>query len=963
MKTKLSQLTILLLMVSTIGCLTKTSNQDIPTDDPARSEERLVDPDKAREARLKSPNIEAVAVEAKVAERQVSFVESNEAQVREMVVTETPTPKKKFKPKGTGQKPLDERNLEAQPLPDKDGNSALPDPPLQTKSTGLLTDFDSTDFDDNITTTGSVFIPPDSHAAAGPDHVVNVVNTTIRFHLKDGTLVLEDSLANFFASLGPLTNTFDPKVLYDQYNRRFVVVTLEQTDTATGSPANTSRIFVAVSDDDDPSGVWFMTAINSSIVIGGLPRWADYPGFAVDRHAVYIATNMFAYFGAGGGFGGNRLFVIEKDPAAGFYAGGAANVVQFDPVPGGFLEVTQQPAHMFGRTTFLGTYLVGFSGLTDGVDEFYQVIQVEDPLTAPVLTGQFVNIGNVDNLAGGLPGAPQLGSAVTISTNDRRTLDVDWQRDNLYVTTTINPRPGDPDAGQATAFWSQMDTTVVGGAALVDGGTIGGEDIAPGTFTFFPAIAVNSAGDLSIGFSASAPSIYAGAYFTNRRVTDPPGFVEPTMTLRNGLDFYVRTFGGGSNRWGDYSGAAVDPIDQCFWIYNEYASLRGTPTGPPIEDGRWATAYGLHCPCEETYTLTPGQWKQISLPCDPRGATVDEVFGDDMGGTYGMDWFVYQWNPFTSVYEYLNLSSRLVAGRGYWILTNLAGQTVDTGLISSPVPKAAKLVGDPNFGRWNMIGHPYPLGTCWSDIRVIDGPNLLTLDQADPLIGAVRACDMNPPDPSCVMSRVMYKWNGSSYDTFDGTTPGMEGYLTDYDGLWVRSYKSSTGVQYSASEQALCGTTVVPKRANGWLARIKLAYKDFRDEGTVFGVLSDSSDGYDYHDLPKLIPEQQNDGDFGAVESSVLYAVFVQDDWGTQQGSYASDFRAPGGLQAKFWDFEVRAAAGIKEVTIALDGPADILDGSLLVDEEAGIEIKVEVGVPVEIPIEEGVRVFRWYPN
>ncbi|HHJ53524.1 MAG TPA: hypothetical protein ENJ89_10045, partial [Caldithrix abyssi] len=45
------------------------------------------------------------------------------------------------------------------------------------------------------------------------------------------------------------------------------------------------------------------------------------------------------------------------------------------------------------------------------------------------------------------------------------------------------------------------------------------------------------------------------------------------------------------NRWGDYSAMSVDPADDLnFWVFNQYAMQRGSPTGS--EDGRWATCFG-----------------------------------------------------------------------------------------------------------------------------------------------------------------------------------------------------------------------------------------------------------------------------------------------------------------------------------------------------------------------------------
>jgi len=75
-------------------------------------------------------------------------------------------------------------------------------------------------------------------------------------------------------------------------------------------------------------------------------------------------------------------------------------------------------------------------------------------------------------------------------------------------------------------------------------------------------VAVNRFGEAAVGFSASAPTIFAGSYFTWRAAGDAASSTRTPGLLRAGTDFYVRTFGAGSNRWGDYSGIAVDPEDQ-----------------------------------------------------------------------------------------------------------------------------------------------------------------------------------------------------------------------------------------------------------------------------------------------------------------------------------------------------------------------------------------------------------------
>lgn len=467
-----------------------------------------------------------------------------------------------------------------------------PKPPAINAAT-LFSTIEAFNFDDNGSETGFVFIPPDPIGVAGPNHLVAVVNVMIDWYLKDGTRQFRDALQDFFAPLSPLTFTFDPKVIYDQYEDRFVVVTLEQTAVADGDPANTSRILLAVSDDANPNGTWHFHAINSMINIGFFPHWADYPGFAVDEEAVYITCNMFPFLI---GVGGVRLWIVDKGVGSGgFYDGGSASVTVHNPYASAANEATTQPAHVFGSGGVgpgIGNFLVSYSGFTDGTNEAVQVVRVDDPLGSPSFTQEFVPVGNIDNTSiSTLPDAPQSGTSDLIEVNDRRALHAVWRNNELWMTTTILPNSG-PDVNQTTAHWFKLNTSAIPSPiTLADQGNIGGEDIASGTYTFFPSVAVDQNGNAGFGFSASASTIFAGAYYTGRLSSDPAGTVQSSGTLRAGQDFYLRTFGGERNRWGDYSGMSVDPSDDLtFWVFNEYALMSGS--GTPPEDGRWGTAFG-----------------------------------------------------------------------------------------------------------------------------------------------------------------------------------------------------------------------------------------------------------------------------------------------------------------------------------------------------------------------------------
>ncbi len=496
-------------------------------------------------------------------------------------------------------------------------NSIGGDPPSPL-APAVLNSFDSLDFDDNGTLAGAFYIPPDPHGAVGTEHVVAVVNVAVQFLSKTGSVTFEDDLADFFAALAPLTDTFDPKVIYDQFVDRYLIVTLEQTDTAFGDAADISRILLGVSDDGDPNGTWFVTSIPIVITppTTSVPSWADYPGFAVDEEAIYITANLFGFFSFGAPFGGVRLWIVDKgEGSGGFYDGSTALATLHDPYAGGGLALTTQPAHVFCDSrstcpTTTGTYLVSYSGITDAGSEFVQTVRVDNPITAPSFSTQLVSIGDIEDFAPAvLPDAPQSGSSELIEVNNRRALDAAWRNNRLYMTATVETGV-DPLVSPATAYWWILDTTTLGAIILFDEGAIDGEDItvdANPVSTFFPSVAVNAADEVTFGFSASSSTIFPGSYYTTRKRDDAAGTNSGSAVLRTGLAAYHRDFGLPNNRWGDYSGAALDPVDQCFWVYNQHAISPEVPAMPPspsgcnplvdpiLDCGRWGTAFGKLC--------------------------------------------------------------------------------------------------------------------------------------------------------------------------------------------------------------------------------------------------------------------------------------------------------------------------------------------------------------------------------
>jgi hypothetical protein len=533
--------------------------------------------------------------------------------------------------------------LESTPALDKVPEAATPLFGLRSRMTAVTPldpeaaagSFDVIDFDQNAANTGAFQVPADPAGAAGPNHVVAVVRSSIRWFTKDGTLQHDQSLRAFFANL-PLTTTFNPRVVYDPHEGRFLVSTVERA-----TPPNRSRLYLAVSDDSDPNGGWRIVEINSTLVIG-TSSWADFPGLGVDEEAIYITANMFTF--ATNAFAGVRLWIIPK---ASFYSGGPVTLRLLNPITGIAAATTTQPAIMHpGAPAGLGTFLVQYGGLNNGVTVFLGMIRVDNPLGATSFATAFVPIGPAAQLdtLGAFPAATQLGTTRTIATGDRRVSQSPvWRDNNLYIAAPmLTPAAAGADGGDVTARWFRIDTSSLGAPVIADTGAVGGEDIAPDTHTFFPSVTADRNGNMAIGFAASGPNIHPGAYFATRRAGDAPGTTTPAGVLRAGLDPYVRAFSTSmtvASPWGNYSSVSLDPADEsAFWVFNQYALTRGTillnPPGLTHEDGRWGTAFGrfdAEPPVISNASVTPGTlWPPNHQMVD---VTVSYTVTDNVGAT------------------------------------------------------------------------------------------------------------------------------------------------------------------------------------------------------------------------------------------------------------------------------------------------------------------------------------------
>jgi len=89
---------------------------------------------------------------------------------------------------------------------------------------------------------------------------------------------------------------------------------------------------------------------------------------------------------------------------------------------------------------------------------------------------------------------------------------------------------------------------------------------------YYPSLDINANGDMLLGFSTSSSTTFGGAQYALHLATDAANSVETPVQFVNGLAGYYKTYGGGRNRWGDFSGTAFDPVDGSFWTFQEWAN-------------------------------------------------------------------------------------------------------------------------------------------------------------------------------------------------------------------------------------------------------------------------------------------------------------------------------------------------------------------------------------------------------
>ena len=428
------------------------------------------------------------------------------------------------------------------PIPSNAVVVAVPEPAARpganqqfTSSPAPVTSFNG------VMDNGSI-IPPDIRGAAGLAKVMQTTNQEFKIYNKTGTLLNTLSMNSFFSAGGGISGSyFDPHVVYDNLRNRFVAC------VAGTLSSNFSGVFLAVSQTGDPLGNWYIYAIDGT---GNTSDLLDFPLLGYNSDWVVITGNDFTSSGTIG-----KIFVMNRDSVY----NGSGSVVTF--VDNNAFSLA--PAQTMDSTQAV-EYLVQDGNGNLGSNGYIQFSTITGTPNAPVYTAG-ITLGINKPWSESNVGAPQSGSSNTLEDGDTRICNAIFINGSMWFSHTVFLPASSPTHDGVD--WWQVDPSV---PSVIQFGRI--EDVNGVNFYFYPSINVNNSGDALLGFCQSSSTMFASAAYAFHAVGDPPNTMEDAFLYKAGLGSYFKTFGSGRNRWGDYTFTAVDPVNNSFWNFSQWAN-------------------------------------------------------------------------------------------------------------------------------------------------------------------------------------------------------------------------------------------------------------------------------------------------------------------------------------------------------------------------------------------------------
>ena len=585
--------------------------------------------------------------------------------------------------------------------------------------------------------------PPNEDVAAGPTDLVEVVNSNITIFSRAGANLGSADL-NTFMYVSSGYHSSDPRVIYDTGDGRFWVTVTEVPDSY-ASPGNcpeAAPVLIAVSGSSNPLPFsdWTVYALPME-QFGGtsgqpLTEFADQPGLGMSQATIVVTFDDYT---CANQFNGSEIDVLQKtdfETDSGFsslyffYDGPfAPQPVQAEgPMTVNYIVSNQSDCAGNGCLSGSPAALVqAFTGTPEGGGVTNQPY-VYVPMTPTV----------VNDTTGFLPPADQPSPGPQLQTNDDRFLNAVYSNGEIWTADGTSCQPSGDTAQRDCLDYVEIaaggDSTSPPAtlANQIDDVGISGDDL------FYPAVGLDEFGDMITVFDESSTSIFPS--IEDASVGSASSTLSSVQTLHasstyyNGDDLFPGACDSEGCRWGDYSGAAPDPVNPkdlwvvsgsedgttsvscptmhaCWNTHLDDVTVSGptinalTPSVGPVAGGQTVTVSGFDFGTDTTATLagapvaitnlTPTSFTFVTPPSATAGGTyvvqATDALGTSSGSIYGGGRYTYVGLAnYTPVSPYRILDTRTNGGPlGPGEIRTLQVTDVGTGSQIPPTATAA----------------------------------------------------------------------------------------------------------------------------------------------------------------------------------------------------------------------------------------------------------------------------------
>jgi hypothetical protein len=426
------------------------------------------------------------------------------------------------------------------------------------------------------------YLPPDPNIAVGANTgcggagcIVQVVNSEMAVFSKAGGPAIYGpvTLSSLWKNLGgpcATNNAGDPVVQYDAAADRWLISQLGSTSGSSYSEC------IAVSQSNDPGGAYNLHQFQIQNYSGDLN---DYPKFSVwptqingsPTNSAYLATyNLFS----GSSFVGGALCAYDRQAML----SGAASPAQICfivPNDGGYLpaDLDAKASDFSSTTGALWTfsapaYFLNFDALNSlRLYELDNLTFANGTASATLSSPTDIAVASFSEACNGGTCIPQPNKQKLDSLGDRLMYRLAYRvfsdHDAMIVnhSVTVGSRVGVRwyELRQSSAASTQCASFTSNAFYVCQQGTYSPD----AAFRWMGSAAMDSLGNMAIGYSKSSSTVYPSVAYTSR---SPGGLMGTETVMQAGIGAQTNY-----SRWGDYTSLRIDPADDAtFWYTNEY---------------------------------------------------------------------------------------------------------------------------------------------------------------------------------------------------------------------------------------------------------------------------------------------------------------------------------------------------------------------------------------------------------